>query len=218
MAPLLLLTLPLLSFAYTPEELQKRYQAVKAAQAEATLADSELPPCEGLDRISAEVLKHEPPASCPKARELFGQTEKFDLAARNNCRDLTRWMDEHLRDPHFARGYSPDQANKIKTELGDFRRNLEKENELLLDSRPGDDPDWTNLDENGGQGEFARMECSLPVSMDLQLAHWEMSLAEKNYGFADTTIDQVLNNDHPQEAADDYLLLLDGGWKAFENR
>lgn len=99
MSVTLILLLTQLAYAnFTEQDANK--QKIEAQRA-ASAADSELPPCKGLDHLD-DVVRKFAPASCPKTKQLYEFQLERGRKIRENCRVTIRWMEEKLRNPAFC--------------------------------------------------------------------------------------------------------------------
>lgn len=184
----LLLLLSALSFAeFSLKDAEKQREI---AQKAAALADEELPPCEGHDRVDDVTSRFEPPSACPKARELFGYAREISLKIRDNCREGIRDLESLLRTPGSCATDQKQNAarmlvEKIRSGYPRFDEKFPENIENII-SEPGlgvDRDGFLEKNRKGG-GEFAAMECRQGAAIALTLFRWQTQLAEKHYGYA----------------------------------
>jgi len=170
----------------------------------ASTADSELPPCEGHNRVSDAALKHEPPSDCPKARAVQEHVTKLDRTIRQNCKEMSRWLEDALRDPYFCRAEAPEKHSEAKEKFLQFKKEMQKDFDL---------PE--GIEEEGifeDKGEFTRPECAIPATVHMQFRKKQLALANKHYGIAGGALTDACKQ---PEAAQDYFQYLREGMPAF---
>lgn len=175
---------------HTPAELEHR-RKVFAELAAAAAEAEKLPPCAGLDRLAEAVLKHEPPRDCKKARLFYDYiSTKVDRPLRDGCRTLTAHLEGVFRDPLYCEnreqpGWLDAQykaTRKIKTEAIEtwFDKTLPEIDAILEEAELASS---TIV-----KGEFARMECQLPVLAGMQFRKKQLSLWNQGYGRAEAEL------------------------------
>lgn len=206
----LILLLPFNSQAFTESELNERKAILTEFNEASAYADSHLPPCEGHDRLSEAFSKHPPPKSCPKSRAFYESIEKFDSEIRKNCWDMSRWLEDLLRNEDLCSlQASPNELVEAQKKLNDFRKEINRAFEEQSKDLSADDTGLEFSEEAKGKGEFARNECATPVILGMQFRKRQLSLGNKHYGTANMALDEACNPNG--EDKENYLLFLRGG-------
>lgn len=196
------------------KEMKDRETITLSLQEVASEAESRLPPCEGLSRLSEAALKYEPPRSCPQSRAFYEHIVAADANLRENCRELTRWAEDLSRDSSWCT--SPNQhelAIQYTKRLIDFKKAAQKgfENEPDLDFESLGDGTL----EDKPKGEFARPECEFPAIVSLQFRKWQLGIAHRHYGVLNETLDSQCT-EGSTNTWDKYHRFLRGGEEAAE--
>jgi hypothetical protein len=198
---------------FTAEELLLRHEAFKKVNHAFGLADSQLPPCAGLDHASEVALRYEPARECKLSQEFFSETLQHDRSLRDGCIELSRYMEDILNNPALCYQRSIpgwDRAKRAEIEKIKLRATKKMENlpgiaESKLHEMLRDYPD------GGGAGEMGIMSCYLPVALGLQFRKKQLTLFNQIYGMANFALSENCNSPDNSDAS--FLRFLREGGK-----
>lgn len=167
--------------------------SLDALNQNAGYADSYLGPCQGHEHIAVYAFPKPAPAACPKALAAVAKAQKDDIALRENCRELTAWLSsEHKKGNVCAHKEKLYEALAVlrKQETGDSSVDVDDQ---YLKAQLGD--------------EATKPECLEPAALAFLGRKKNLSLRNKHYGVADSSI---LMRCEDKEAGEDYLLFVEG--------
>ncbi|MGZ3713170.1 MAG: hypothetical protein ACXVBE_15505, partial [Bdellovibrionota bacterium] len=114
------MALPLTAQCFTEQELQHKKDVLSEVSKIADEADSSLPPCIGLDRLSETALKQAPPKTCTLAFAFYSSLVQLDGVIRASCRKIAKFTEDTIQSPKYCKR-DIKLSNKIKRQLVKFK-------------------------------------------------------------------------------------------------
>lgn len=195
---------------YPKADFERREKVLKEVDEAFAYAEAELPPCEAHEHMSNVALRYAPPVSCPKATKFHEYILRIDRRIRENCREVSRWMEAELRDPLLCEVSGRAESNRKK--IREYKRNMTQgfaDDENSTDAFLDQDPEKPI-------GEMKNVDCALPVIIGMQFRKKQLSMANRHYGLAEIVLDSVCD-ENGAEAKDEYLNFLRRGERGFSD-
>ncbi|MCO5142102.1 MAG: hypothetical protein M9962_03320 [Oligoflexia bacterium] len=208
--------------AFTDQELKLRKQAIHEIITAANDAVTIHSPCVGMKLFSEATLKYAPAKECKKAQQIYDLTLKIDKIYQDNCLSLIDLAEKTLRNSALCENLEEKDNNisgilfsisKLKQKIPDQVDKYEEELEQLYTNAS----DIKQLVDNDiGKGEFAKMECALPVLISLQYKTKLNGMLQMHYSIINTAFDDLCTLDRTE--LDEYQRYLREGEQAFSSR
>ena len=140
--------------------------------------------------------------------KIYAYLVKMDRGFRDACREMERQTEALFRDPQYcAKREQPhwisEQTKKItelKLRAGDF----------ALDGAPKlDDLEDAIWEGKPGQGELARMGCTLPIVIGMHFRKKQLALLNKHFGQAEAALYESCSSQ--KEPGEDFLRYMREG-------
>lgn len=213
----LLLFLPLGGYAFSAADLEKNKPIFKALAKEIETAETELPPCDGLDQVSGAVMKFEPSTAFPMAKAFWEEVMQQERSWRNHCRALSNFTEDQLRSRSFC-GLPLRERTALNHKLRQFASKTTGDSEFGFGGSAEEKVHKNYEYDKPGRKEFQRMECVLPVDILFQFRKKQLALAERHRQLANAALEAECKAGQLDEDSENYLRYLREGLSAYEEK